>query len=456
MWSRQADPITRTRARKIIETASGASQLRRLEVVAGSTLAAGELAVDDVHFRFVDGDFAFVGRSQVDYTHVTAENPDGETVYLALRDSSGATVETIPTPNKLAQLTRDFLGLVAGAEEDLLAGSDWYLLPVPEDLTPIIIETKDGDYMVSGVDFSAHRGYIATRDNPAAAFPSGVVRVVSGTRRTVAPHSFVIGAPTERTCGKYLAEYMRKTQSLSAFRRAAAEFCGMFVFQEADVVLSSHPVTDAMVYTMAGAGPVRIDYRHQPMTAGQEVQPGYAVAYRLELVTELSSGGPIDQAVADSGAGVSMDGVLPVKGISWTPGVRVLADYVEVSTSGTPHLRLHLHGAGGRLEEFWDAQKRHELATGVYLYDEIANGAESLLVDMDALLRSYYGPQLVLLAADVVEPTMYSRLMEFANDYKPSGVVLLTAVAGGIPPDALLDENGDPVLDEYGDYVLAY
>ena len=455
LWSRQVDSTTKTRARNIVAAAGNAPTLRRLEVAAAGTLAQGKVAVEDATFRFVDGDFAFVGQSQTDYTHVTAHpSDDGEITSLALRDSSGATVETLPTPTSLAALTADFLRLSIGAEETLQSGCDWYLIPVPEELTPTIIVSKDGDHLVSGIDFSAHKGYIATRENPATVFPSGIVRVASGMLEVTAPNSYVMGAPVVRKCGKYLAEYMRKTQSLDSFCRAAAEYCGMFVFQEADVVLASISVPGGAVYVMAGAGPVRIDYLHTPLAAGQEIQPGHIVSARLEIATEATHP-TLDFVASDTGEDISLDGVLPIKGLSWTPRTRVLADYVEVAIGGTPHLRLHFNGSEEALQALWDTQRRHELATGVYLYDEIAQGAESLLVDVGALLQSYYGPQLVLLVANVPDAQMYDHLMEFVNDCKPAGVALLTSVIGSVPDNALLDENGDPVLDEFGNYILS-
>lgn len=459
LWSRQADQVTRGRARKISEAAGAAASLRRLEVTAGGELEAGTIAVEDARFRFVDGDFAYVGRSQTDYEHATAEGVDGATVSLALRDSAGAAMVAFPTPNELAHLTEDFLQLVAGAEVDLAAGSDWYLIPVPEGLTPSIIEARDGSYLVAGVDFSAHRGYIATRENPAEVFTPGVIRVVSGTRTVEAPHSYVLSAPNDRKCGKYLAEYTRKTQSLPAFRRAAAEFCGMQVFGAADLVLAAHPVTDGTIYVTAALGAVRVDYPHYPMSAGQELQPGHVVAARLALYSEATFDRPLEEAAQETGYDISLDGVLPVKGLSWTPGEKVLADYEEVSPGGTPHLRLHFNGVFAARQAFWDAQKRHELATGVYLYDEVGNGALTQLVDINALLQSYYGKQLVLMVADMQIPVMYSKLMEFSAEYKPAGVALLTSVSGDavseIPPNAVLDEFGGPVLDEYGGYILS-
>lgn len=423
VWSRQVDPTTRSRARAITEIAGSASILRRLDVTAAVAAGIRRVVVDDISFRFLDGDFAVIGRNQNSYTHVTVE---GEPLALVGDEETSAT----PFAANLSALDARFLDNIAGAEDHLSADEDWYLIPMPHEISPVVIEGVGGLTLVAGVDFSTHRGYIATRHAPAEVFPSGLVRIVTAMLDLPAPHSYVLSAPVDRRSSKYLMQYAKQAQSLRAFRLAAAEYCGMHVFEEPDVILSAVDVPGATVYITASLGALRIDYPHTALQPGAVVGAGFAVSPRFEIwATNATSAATLLSKATDIEAVVSLDGVLPIKGLYAPTDARVLIDYVDVDpVSGKPHARMHLAGATEVLEQFWELQRQHELATGYFLFDQFMEvGQTTKLIPFGTLMEDYYGPQLSMVVYSGMATEMRDALLRFVSEHKPVGCVILTA-----------------------------
>jgi hypothetical protein len=300
-------------------------------------------------------------------------------------------------------------------------------------MSPVIVEGRDGDMLVAGIDFSVHRGFIATRLSPAETFAPGLVRVVSAYVTLPQPHSYLLSAPAGRRCSKFLTAYATQSQSLTTFRRAAAEFCGMFVFPVADVVLGKFETTSATIYITASSGALRIDYTHDPLPLGSLISGGYVVAPRFEIFSE-SPAVPVGALalVLASGAIVSLDGASPVKGLRIPPQAKVLIDYVSVDPiSEIPHARIHFDGPPEALAALWERQRLHELATGDFLYSQFFNnGEQSRMLPLGDLLADYYGTQLSVLVYDDLSPTMEALLLQFVRDHKPTGCVMLTAAGG--------------------------
>lgn len=423
VWSRQVDTTTRERARAVTEVAGSSSILRRVDVAAAAAAGVRRVVVDDISFRFLDGDFAVIGRNQNAYEHVTV---DGAPLALL----GGEVTTSTPFAANLASLDARFLADIVNAEDHLSSDEDWYLIPMPIEISPVVIEGVAGVTLVAGIDFSTHRGYIATRHAPAEVFPAGLVRIITATLDLPAPHSYVLSAPVDRRSSKYLMQYAKQSQSLRAFRLAAAEYCGMHVFEEPDVVLGAHEVPGATVYITASLGALRIDYPHVTLQPGAVVGAGFAVSPRFEVwATNATSAVTLLEKAHDIEAVVSLDGVLPVKGLYAPADARVLIDYVDVDpASGKPHARLHLDGATEALEQFWDLQRQHELATGNFLFDQFMDvGQLTKLIPFGTLMGDYYGPQLSLVVYSGMSTEMRDALLRFVREHKPVGCVMLTA-----------------------------
>lgn len=450
LWERQVDDTTRRRIRRIVKEAGNASVLTHVDLTATSAVNGGAVLVEDAFFRFAPGNYAVVGQAQREYSFHLGELADGTRLHVAYRGGY-APIEADAVPTQLARVSRDFLRDIGSAA--LPADRDWYLVPVPRDLTPLVIDGReDGTYLVNGIDFLAREGYIAMPDPPEAVIPIGAVRL-SSARRKVRSASVFVRSTGRSATGRYLSEYQKKTQSLTAFRRAAAEYAGLFVTQAADVVLDAREVAAGRwVYNLAGAGPVEIRYPHTPLLKHQHLPPGFVVSGRFDVVASRY-GGPDDamrRASATWGRAIMLDGILPVNGLTWDGHSRVPIDYVSTGEGGKPHLRLHFGGPPSRLERLWDAQRLHEARTGVYLFDALGEPSTPSTVDFWELLENFYGSQLILVLLDAHTPRINTRIWRFVVAQRPQSCNALLGVdLATNAPRLAVDAQGIPLLDEF-------
>lgn len=458
LWERQVTDGARVQIRKIVQEAGNAGALTEIDHAVTSLSRGSRALVEDEFFRFSDGDFAVIGPDLNRYEHSEVTLSDGTRLHIAYRpDTSSRSSKAYLT--RLSTLTDDFVDSINSESVSFDTTRNWYLVPVPSNITPLVVEGAGEDvHLVNGIDFISRTGYIAMTDNPADVLPSGMVKVTSCYKSTAAPNSFVLAAPDDRKSSKYLAEYSYKSQSLLAFKRAAAEYAGLYVFEDADAVLSATQVSDtSWIYNMASAGAVAITYPHTPLTAGQTVEPGYIISAGFEIVSSPRAGSAaLSEAFYDAawGVPVSLDGVLPVIGLSWDGFSAVEVESVESDpTTGKPHLRLVVDGEMEILERWWDIQKDTESRSGTFLFDELGSPALPTTVDLWELLESFYGSQLVLVMVADHTPKINVRLERFLRESHPSSCVLLLSTQADVPDGAVRDINGIPILDSDGNYV---
>jgi hypothetical protein len=425
----QVDRTTKDRVRSIVGVAASSGELQRLDAVAASAADVKSVIVSDTSFYFTDGEFAYVGRDFESYARFSANG-----VTFVRRDIATEPVSLLK-PHALATAAAQFEVVGAGQFD---GSYDCYLLPVPRGLSPIVIASRIPDvYLVAGIDFTCHDGYIALRDNPAEVLAPGVVRVVTAELHLSSPNSYVVASPEIRRGNRRIADYFRKSQSIRSFRLAAAQYCGLYVFDEDDRVLYAYADGVTATYIMANAGVIRLAYTHRRLNIGQFVPAGFVVGLRFDFLEFREHGYGMLQAAKNSGARVSLDFVSSVAGIAWIPERAVTVNYVE-TTAGKPHARLILNGSEQALREFWDAQKRHELATGLYLADALGITSDTpIVVDMDTLLENFYGERLTLAVCDQLPTEMQKRLKEFLHEHRPTGCALLYAMV----PGSLLVDN---------------
>ena len=470
MWERQVTPEARTQLRKIVKTAGNAATLGEIDQIAAGPLNAEKVLVEDVYFRFVDGDFAVVGRHQDDYDHSETTLADGSRLHFAYR-SGGQTISGDAIPTALANVTKDFTEAVKVDEGALPVGRDWYLVPVDEHITPLVIQGRQEDvFLVNGIDFLARDGYIILADDPGAVLPHGLVKVPSAYRAARATNSYVLSAPNVRGGTRYLAEYAYKSQSLTTFRRAAAEYAGLYVFQEADVVMGTVQISaDHWVYNMAAAGPIEIRYPHVALVRNQEVSPGYIICQQFDITTSNYNGSENllrDAALAGWDHPICLDGILPVKGLQWNGVSGIKIDSVATDpVSSTPHVRLHFtedtagphfDSPGDVLSRFWEFSRLHEATTQEFLFDGLGSPNMPSVIDFWDLLDTFYGAQLMLVLAEEHTPTIDTRLQRFLLEHRPKSCNILFSIRRNLPYDVIYDDQGIPLVDEYGAYVPAY
>jgi hypothetical protein len=461
LWERQVDDVTRGRIRAIVSEAGHASTLATLDRVAAGAVNEGQVLVEDTFFRFVDGDFAVVGRRQRDYNHRSVVLSDGSRVYVGYRAGAGS-YSADPIPTILANVSDAFLSYIDGTRMGINgdATRDWYLVPTPSTLRPIVIQGKNfGEYLIQGVDFLAFDGYIALTDSPTEVLPLGLVKVNSAYRKVSSPNNFVLSAPAQRTGHKWMAEYAYKTQSVEACRRAAAEYAGLYVFDEADVALSVYDMGGvARTYNMAVAGVLEITYPHTPLTLRQTVEAGFVLCRRFDLVSarHLAEDNALRNAASGWDYPFALDGVLPVNGLTWDGGTVTIEAGATDPGTGKVHARMMFEGEQETLEALWRLTAAQELATGEFLVDTpLLSGGFPGVVDGWDLFQTFYGSQLLLALASSHDPTINSRLWRFLSEHHPKSCNLLLSIDLAAETVPVTGGSGEPLVDEVGEYVAA-
>ena len=439
LWERQVDAPTRQIIRAIVSAAGGAPLLAQLDQAASAALNSERVLVEDVYFQFTDGEFAVIGKKQREYSHRRVVMPDGTPIFAGYRSGVGD-YSADPLVTKLARLSLKFVAKVDEDKDMFLADQsrDWYLVPVPPHILPIVIQGLNaGEYLVQGVDFLAFEGYIAMIDLPTLVMPRGVVKVNSAYVKTASVNRFVLSAPAQLTRSKWVADYTYKTQSLEAYKRAAAEYAGLYVFHSADVVLSAHAVggVDTMVYATASAGAIEIAYPHVHLTPGQTVEPGYIVCQKFDLVTTRHASDEDLRKQMFSGWDhpITLDGILPVNGLTWDGVSEVMLTDGGTNPepgphNGKTHARLMFDGDTAVQERYWEFSALHERATGVFLHEELGEPSFPHSVDFWAMLHTFYGSRLALAVAADHGPAINSRLWRFLFEHRPKSCNILVSI----------------------------
>lgn len=461
LWERQVDAPTRDRIRAIVSEAGNAPLLTGLDRVALSTINEERVLVEDTFFRFVDGEFATIGKQQRDYSHRRVTLDDGTQLFVGYRGLSGNS-STEAIPNSLARLPADFLRLIQTSPASLISDQsrEWYLVPVPRDIAPVVIQSKlPGDYLVSGIDFLVFDGYIALVDPPADVLPLGVVKICTAYRKTSAANSFVLACPPTQRSNRWVANYTYKTQSIEAYRRAAAEYAGMYVVNTPDVVLNVHTMNETdCVYELAVAGVVRIEYPHKKLSKYQTLQPGHVICAKFDVVCSRR-GSDVDskrQAFSTWNKPISLDGILPVKGLRWD-GRQLLVESGGSDPLSNPpleHTRLMFDGPEEALSKLWYLSARRETATASYFHVAIGSPPLPTSVDFWEILQDFYSDQLALVIADSHGPVINSRLWRFLVEHKPQACNVLLSIDIGTDLPVATGSNGEPLLSENGEYIL--
>jgi hypothetical protein len=462
LWSRHADADTRGKARAVAEVASGGMRVRNLDEIAGWAANSGDALMHDTHIRFADGDFAILGYNLRDYVHDGTFSSGGQTGWSLHRpDMSVWDVSAEPVPSQLA----DAIDWLQSSQAEIgtltVAATLWYLIPVPDGITPLLIRGKAGQTLVSGIDFFAFRGYIAMRKTPAETLPSGLVHVPLASKTLAESGSYWLSAAPDRRCSRYLNAYARQSQSLVTFRRAAAEYCGLYVLQNPDFVLGTKTSAGgATIYALANAGAVIIDYPHSPLRVGAFYPAGHVVAGHFEFWNAEYSSRSFADVVSDTSTPISMDGVLPVKGLSWEPWQPLPISF-ETNPGGDPRVMLEFEGDPADLQRLHGLQRMRETQTGASLLDAMDLVGNETGIDFAQTLLNFYGNALVLVIFHGGSESMQKKLAEFISANKPANCVVISQFNQNfsfdyvdLPPSVLLDANMLPVLDALGGFIL--
>lgn len=438
-WSKQLSAESKTQARTLAATAGSSERLQRLDSTVNYLSSARRVTVENETFNFIDGDFCYVGQDFLAYARTELEAADGAEFTFSRRDPlrPGTSSSSTPRPAVLSSLSAEFVASVRKEVSDGKVAfsnvSDVFLIPIPKNLTPVTITSRvPGLTLVAGIDFTAHDGYIALRDNPAELLSSGSVVMPLAILELDPPNSYSLRADSHRYGNTFLAKYSSKSGSIRAFRQAAAEYAGIWVIERDDVVLSKKVTSISVTYVMMSAGVVVVDYPHEPLSVGQGCAAGLIVSRRFDMIDRASSAHSalIAGNTRVLTSGVSLDGVLSVKGLSFFPAGNVRVNYAEISLDGRCHARLHVSGPPVAVSKFWSQQAQQERDTGVYLSDALGLSEQTpeIFVDLGQLLEALYGDSLLLVVLAAHTSKIDKRLLEFIRREKPLGCVVLTCL----------------------------
>lgn len=408
-WQRHASTITR----KALEHIARGPSLIDLDV---SAPAARDVEVHNTTFRIIDGDFSVLGSDPEAFAFSTADGVTG----LRVDSETGRLGDAASWTGKL--------NVGGGVAISLPQGHDWCVFRCAQDLMPVVLNSAIG-HLIRGIDFLSMQGLVAVRDNPAELWPDGVVTVVRGRRTVQAPNVFTLSGDVGQQTTTWLSEYAKRRQSISAFRRAAAEYCGMTVLTTDDLVLRDD---GSGAYVLAKSGLIRIGYAHTPLVVGSVYPAGYVVAGKLDVFTPAWADGKSSVYAEEDaeihlpgaeGAVFSLDGIFPVKGLTWNSALPVAVTAGSPSPStGVNYGEWNFSGSPSALTRLNAVQASREDATGMPLSVEF--GTLPVFLDFGAYLSQALGSSLLVVSSDC-DGLMRDLLREFVTLHHPAGCVAL-------------------------------
>ena len=437
VWRSMADKDTRNKLRNLLDLSAGGDLIQASREIA-DIAANGQTFFTNGSFRYIEGNYAVVGRSQLDFSHEEA-SIGGNTYYVGIRDGLTPKSNTA-SPSPLARLTADFVrDLESGAFASPPVG-DFYLVPVPDGFFPFIISGRDSQ-LHAGVDFEPRPGYLLMHVPPSLSLDSGLVLCPLAQHKPSASVDDYVREGSNRKSNRFLAEYQRKSHSIEAFKRAMAEYAGLHVFEAPDVVLKVSERSNQTAYTMASSGVVIIDYPHNKLQTGDYVDYGQVISNGLHVDVVKEGTKTLDREIV-------LDGILPTNGLHFNPGKRVQLIYQgEDPVTGKEHLYPVFNGPVSSVGAVARLQKQYELSTGNFLSDHFSG---NLYVDFWDLIVSYYGTTAILVRCDFHNQAVASKVHAFAQKHKPITSSVLLGIDYGSDYDLLQkDGNGAPVLDDY-------
>ncbi len=473
-WSRVATEDTRSQARALATLAANVPELRRLDVPMQKLSSTRSAMVERVRVPFLDGEFVYVGEDMARAWRQTL-GLDDETTLVAVRRDLGTEIPRSHIIHGADGRPLGFgLGHLLTVEEGVggLGSLDsLYILPIPSDLTPIIIATKFQDrVLLQGIDFETGPGYLVMRESPGELFFAGGFTVLAGMLELRLPYDFTMQVNGPAFGHTFIAAYQKGSVSQGSFEKAAAQACGLLVLEADDTLLMATRLTAEITrYIFQNLGVVDIDYPHAALEPGRDYGKGFLVGNGFRVMSGQTSGW-LRRAVGDRT--VSVEGVTSVPNLYLPPGM-ALAYYAEEGDA--PHARVHLQGNELSLVAYWALQRQHERLTGLYLADTIGMTAERprVTVDMHALIETFYGKRLLLVLPELDgAPASYKkRLSEFVLREKPVGsAVLIAEEPTDIPDAGTFEPDGpisgfvvyDPITEipygalDYDGFLLAY
>lgn len=292
-------------------------------------------------------------------------------------------------------------------DSSVFSSPSW-LIPIPADIRPIAIACNC--WMVAGIDFFAHAGYIEVFKNPDELFgPAGMalLRFESNNKN---PTGFAFSS--EGRANLNVAYYYRCLQTPETFLKAALTAAGFIQVPEDCTVL-------AMTATgyITDQGYIGLAYAHQALEPGTMLQRGTFIGARPEIVKLR------DIEPRDFPDGLPLQGLIP-----W--GLKVPTGQIKVDIVDG-HARPWLNGSYDDLLSFWGFLSRAELVNPEFsLANALSLSDGPHTINWLELLRDNEVDRhiwIVRLNASESEPAMLERLRSFLLRERPLGKSVLFA-----------------------------
>ena len=431
-WATQTEPKTRDMLRELSRASSLPSRLQHIDVTGAYALNSQKILKEDVLIDFTDGHFAVSGADLQAY----AQGDETDGIYEMIRDNAAAGLSgTVFRPHKLSFLTPAEVASMTADIPTLGTPGSWFLIPKPVEINPIMLATKvPGVELVYGVDFFTSKHFIVTQHPPAEYFEAGTILATMAEVYLESFDAYPSDSPRTKKGRKWVNTFAKRAQSIELFRRAAAEFCGLYVLPDDDVVVNTITLADdSVVYAFARAGVIVVDYPHSALTPGAPYPAGFVVCDQFEIRNELTHGSSF---LTSTGKNIDLSGLygmplqLPADGL-----VECSYEYLHPQ-SYAPILRVYFAGLQEHLEMAWATQMMHEFRTGnslaVALDNVIGNGLSDTdtfpfpnLVDFAEVLRNFYGRRLHILVVDNLPERCRFELQRFVREHTPLGNIVL-------------------------------
>jgi hypothetical protein len=387
--------------------------------------------MEDQNFDFIDGDFAHVGPDL--RSALRSQGEDGTMSVVARRlPWYPSADEELPTMNRLFTKSTMFQVVAGGHME--IPTTDAYLVPIPENVTPVIINSSIPDvYLVAGIDFEVHRGFIMLRENPAEVLASPHVQMLIAYVENASPHNYFWGLPRSAVSDYFMAQFKKQASSLPLLKSAMAEYAGFWVAPVQDHVMDVIPTATEVVYVMHRGGVIRIDYPHWILSEGQTINAGQAISGRLN-VSRASEMPWLTWPTTEEG--ISMDTVLPVPGLALPMNGMITATR-SLGVGGFEKVRYsYLEIVPGALDKLWALQDARDEIAGapVEPVTTFVDPDTTQTVNMWEILAQHYGDRLMFVEIGEITPSMRQLITKFIREHTPVGTLVL---ACDLPEDIL-------------------
>ena len=318
-----------------------------------------------------------------------------------------------------------------------------YLLPFDTDLIPSVIVTATRD-LTLGLDFRLGDRCLLLEESPATLFPDNIMLIRTAATRRRAVLSYTWGVDELYSSGRYVAAYLRQSQSLRAFELAVAEVAGAVILPW-DSTLLGHT---GNFYTFE-AGVLEVPYTHTPLTVGASYEAGHIVGG----VVKLYAGYQGDWFRQVSWAsGLSLDTLTPFQGVTFPD--RLCRAYEQGTTDiegdTLSNIRIDVDGTTEAQDAFWAHVMASEKTAGWFLNTVV--GLLAPAAQIAILTTSYSSPVAWYWTATYQLADFTSRtdvyIVDTANgiDVNVSGMdaataALAVATAYGMPYSAIADTS---------------